>query len=322
MYIRNPETNVWEEVFLPPTGDTLPIGAITEFGGENAPTNWLFCNGQAVSRETYPELFSVIGTTYGDGDGSTTFNVPDFSSRSPMGVGTGTDGTNSETTTLGQEKGEYKHTLTENEMPSHNHLFKFTKQVSNPSSGTDEIYFGIGRNYNTNDNSNKTENKGKDQPHNTVHPVLGVNFIIKAKQSVGIVGTVVSDMNAQGDNDVAPTKVIKDYVDEKQTYSTDEIVVGTWLGKPLYRKVIDFGALPNASSKDVNSGLTNVIMHHIYGVARKADNTTLVLSYATIDPLGNISLVFTNDNKVRIQTGSDRTAYSAYIILEYTKTTD
>ena len=59
-------------------GDTNPIGSVIAFAGSNAPVGYLMCDGSAVSRETYAELFVVIGTTYGSGDGSTTFNLPGF----------------------------------------------------------------------------------------------------------------------------------------------------------------------------------------------------------------------------------------------------
>jgi len=59
----------------------VPVGGIIEFGGSVAPTNFLFCNGAAVSRTTYAALFTAIGTTYGSGDGSTTFNLPDTRGR-------------------------------------------------------------------------------------------------------------------------------------------------------------------------------------------------------------------------------------------------
>lgn len=56
----------------------MPSGAVLPFAGNTVPKGWLLCNGQAVSRTDYDELFSVIGTTYGTGDGSTTFNLPNL----------------------------------------------------------------------------------------------------------------------------------------------------------------------------------------------------------------------------------------------------
>jgi len=75
------------------TGITMPPGMIAPFGMSGAPTGWLICNGSAVSRTTYSALFSAIGTTWGSGNGSTTFNVPDFRGRFLRGraAGSGTD---------------------------------------------------------------------------------------------------------------------------------------------------------------------------------------------------------------------------------------
>lgn len=64
-----------------------PIGSIIPFGGITAPNGFLLCQGQAVSRTTYAELFAVIGTSFGSGDGSTTFNVPDLREATTKGVG-------------------------------------------------------------------------------------------------------------------------------------------------------------------------------------------------------------------------------------------
>ena len=64
----------------------LPTGSVIPFAGKTAPTGWLMCQGQAVSRTTYAQLFSVIGTTFGSGDGSTTFNLPDLRGRVAVGV--------------------------------------------------------------------------------------------------------------------------------------------------------------------------------------------------------------------------------------------
>jgi microcystin-dependent protein len=71
---------------------SLPIGAVSPYAGATSPAGWLFCDGSAVSRVTYKSLFEVVGTTYGAGDGSTTFNIPDIRQRFPLGkaaAGTG-----------------------------------------------------------------------------------------------------------------------------------------------------------------------------------------------------------------------------------------
>ena len=66
----------------------LPIGSYIQFAGSQAPAGFLVCNGGAISRTTYSELFAVIGTTYGSGDGSTTFNLPNLTDRFLQGSAT------------------------------------------------------------------------------------------------------------------------------------------------------------------------------------------------------------------------------------------
>ena len=67
--------------------DGVLAGFIQMYGAASAPTGWLLCNGAAVSRSTYATLFALIGTTYGAGDGSSTFNVPDMRDKFPVGSG-------------------------------------------------------------------------------------------------------------------------------------------------------------------------------------------------------------------------------------------
>lgn len=93
-------------------------GEITSFAGAVVPSGWLLCDGTAVSRATYATLFSAIGTSYGVGNGSTTFNVPDYRGRSVVGAGAGTGLTNR---VIGQALGEETHVLSVTEMPSHAH---------------------------------------------------------------------------------------------------------------------------------------------------------------------------------------------------------
>ena len=80
----------------------MPAGVTVPYAGATSPTGWLLCNGQAVSRTSYPRLFEAIGTTYGQGDGSTTFNVPDLRECNPVGIGKRASGvTNHNELTLG-----------------------------------------------------------------------------------------------------------------------------------------------------------------------------------------------------------------------------
>ena len=103
------------------------------------------------------------------------------------------------------------------------------------------------------------------------------------------------------------------------TYSTDETICGTWLGKPLYRKVIDIGDLPDSTYKDVSTGLSNVNYIRIYGYAFNSSEATLPLPSSAVGSTYSIALLVMNTNEVRIQTGVDRSAYSGYVVVEYTK---
>ena len=69
--------------------DLIPPGAIQMYAGSTSPNGWLFCDGSAISRTDYANLFTAIGTVYGIGDGSTTFNIPDFQARVPIGASSG-----------------------------------------------------------------------------------------------------------------------------------------------------------------------------------------------------------------------------------------
>lgn len=91
----------------------VPTGSITMFAGSSAPTGYLLCQGQAVSRTTYSALFAIIGTTYGTGDGSTTFNLPNLQGKFALGK--------SSSYALGSTGGASTVTLTTNQIPAHTH---------------------------------------------------------------------------------------------------------------------------------------------------------------------------------------------------------
>lgn len=102
------------------TVEALPAGSIIEWTTTTAPANWLICDGAAVSRTTYASLFAVIGTTYGAGNGTTTFNLPDLRGRVPVGVNGATFGW------LGSQGGSEAVSLTTTQLPAHNHTITLT----------------------------------------------------------------------------------------------------------------------------------------------------------------------------------------------------
>jgi microcystin-dependent protein len=114
-------------------GLVMPTGAMLEYAGSAAPTGWLLCNGAAVSRTVYAALFAVLGTAYGAGDGSTTFNLPDRRGKFGVGVdGTYTRGSTGGSTTT-SSAGSHSHTgatgsttLTTAQIPAHNHTITDT----------------------------------------------------------------------------------------------------------------------------------------------------------------------------------------------------
>lgn len=95
----------------------VPIGACMDFAGDVIPDGWLDTNQGAVSRTTYAALFAVIGTQFGSGDGTTTFDLPHKDGRVTVGLKPG----DSDFNILGENGGAKTHTLTVGEMPSHNH---------------------------------------------------------------------------------------------------------------------------------------------------------------------------------------------------------
>lgn len=91
----------------------IAAGFVQVYVGSTPPPGWMFCTGAAISRTTYAELFSVIGTTFGIGDGSTTFNLPDYRGRAIFGM----DSSQSEFSTLGKTGGSKTHTIAFADLP-------------------------------------------------------------------------------------------------------------------------------------------------------------------------------------------------------------
>jgi microcystin-dependent protein len=191
---------------------TFPSGVILPYGGSAAPSSdWLLCYGQAVSRATYSTLFTAIGTTYGVGDGATTFNLPDLRGRTPIGKDdmggsaasritnaiSGFDGT-----TLGAAGGSHTHIqnshthtgTTGTESVSHTHTFDvYNDPAANGTfaggrgsgagisgsvtTGTQSVNHT--HSFTTNSTTATNQNTGGDGAHRNVQPSIIINYIIK-----------------------------------------------------------------------------------------------------------------------------------------------
>lgn len=162
--------------YNPPTM-TLPVGMISPYSGPTAPEGWLICDGSAVSRAAYPDLFAVCGTTYGAGDGTTTFNLPDLAGRVPSGapeVATGTGTSQS----LGTKFGYASYTLAPDQIPPHSHSYSRanTTTPGGPITGSGRYVTSVS----TVETGVYGGSGGATTPHSVVQPSLAVNFIIRA----------------------------------------------------------------------------------------------------------------------------------------------
>jgi len=118
----------------------VPTGCVKMYAGSTPPNTWLICDGSQVSRTTYATLFSVIGTTYGSGDGSTTFNVPNMQGNVVVGHNGGSYN-------RGQTGGSATHTITTAEMPSHSHTGTTDSSGSHSHTGTTDSTGSHSHNY-------------------------------------------------------------------------------------------------------------------------------------------------------------------------------
>jgi len=176
--------------------NAVPVGVVNPFAGATAPSGWLLCYGQAISRTQYPVLFTTLSTTYGSGDGSTTFNIPDMRGRAVAGKddmgGTAASRLTSTvltaSNTLGATGGTETHTLTDAQLPA-------TEIRVNDGSGTYPLFGGAGSTQsgylgrpgtefpnasNTGNAARAMKINGSGNAHLNTQPTIVLNYIIKA----------------------------------------------------------------------------------------------------------------------------------------------
>ena len=172
------------------------VGEVVDYTGSAAPSLWLLAFGQAISRTTYSSLFIVVGTTFGAGDGSTTFNVPDYRGRISVGkddmggstagritvAGCGVNGT-----TLGAVGGAQTHTLTTAQLsvhshgisdPGHAHSYDAALVDNGASGGGTRASVNPSISTSSNTTGITISNAGSGSAHNNVQPIIIINKII------------------------------------------------------------------------------------------------------------------------------------------------
>lgn len=185
----------------------VPPGSVTAFAGISVPGGWLYCDGSAIDRTIYADLFASIGTTYGNGDGETTFNIPNLRGRNVIGL----NSSETDFDVLGETGGEKRHTLTIDEMPAHTHTItdpghahgvtdpghahsyvnnvgdQGVNTLTTQSTAADEVDYGqttgsstTGVTVNTAlTGINITNSTGGSQSHNVLDPYMALRYIIK-----------------------------------------------------------------------------------------------------------------------------------------------
>jgi microcystin-dependent protein len=189
-YIINAENVPVSGGGTPPSGGTtvvaaLPVGSVVSFAGSIVEEGWLVCDGSEASRTIYPDLYVTVGDTYGAGDGSTTFNLPDIQGKVIVGSGAGSGLTDR---LLGSIGGEETHVLSIAEMPIHTHIQDLHNHGVATGGGTiganilsyvtTGVYDYTGSNLHGATATN--QNTGGGLAHNTMPPYIVLTYVIKA----------------------------------------------------------------------------------------------------------------------------------------------
>lgn len=284
-----------------------PVGAIFPFGGTDIPISFLLCDGSAVSRTDYEDLFNVIGTAFGTGDGSTTFNLPDLREAVPKGAGLTGYTVGAHLDADGLAVGEFL----DDRVQSHTHTALNDQQrVYSASSSGNQAAFAQSATSGTNNGRTGATTEVKS---------VGVNYIIKAKQ----IGMPTDFASAVGD-----------IVVDKNTYSTSETVIGKWIdGKPVYQRTIAVTS-PNTTAETNVSiaelGFTNIDKIFITSpsyiylyINNMNQHVPISLGWGS----GDLGIIPATDNShngylVWKVGNSAWISKNGYVTLMYTKTTD
>ena len=293
-------------------GVDIPIGTVIPYTNTTAPEGYLICDGSAVSRTTYSELYDIIGTTYGTGDGSTTFNLPNLKGK----VIVMQDTNDTDFDTLGETGGskyiqDHKHTWASSNgrkyaggMDTSSVQYgsgTYVVKIDDSSANTGGVFTGSG--------GVSVGSSGNLQPY------IVLTYIIKATKTTPVQAEVVNEYDTSTGNTYSC-----DFINDCNNYSTSEVNTGKkWIdGKDIYRKVIDTGSITSAGTKNVAHNITNldkIISFSGYSL-RNNDNLFRPMFYT--ESQAQLQ-VYADTTNVRIYTSWNPAVDESYVILEYTK---
>lgn len=205
--------------------DSLPIAASIEGYWSTPPSGYLLEDGSAVSRTTYADLFASIGTTYGTGDGSTTFNLPDSRGRLTVNI----SATDTEFNAIGLKYGEKTHIVSLAEMPAHSHQQYVTANTGGVALGVDYSADAAGGIYAQGVN---TGQNGLSWARNNIQPSIAKVFAIKYRPSTGATSQLAAGSSLDGYWSSAPTGYLAEdgSAVSRSTYSDLFAAIGTTYG--------------------------------------------------------------------------------------------
>ena len=306
MKARNPSTGNFEKLYVKAL-DSMPVGIILEFptiDSTKLPNGYMFCDGSALSRVEYADLFAIIGTSFGAGDGSTTFNLPTKEGLVSVGI----KSSDTDFDTIGETGGskhlqQHKHTITKEEglfwSPSSGGTWGLNSGSGVSRSNIETDYTGTG-------------NSGNLQPYTVT------NYIIKATQTRPLTATVVNEYNNNQINAYSTN-----YINNINKYSTSETFTGKyWVnGKPIYRKVFSFtlGSTVPADYVVANMPSNYEQVTLLYAIANMSggNKVPIPISWNNAYDCG----IMIQSNRICIRPTWDAFVNATgYVILEYTKT--
>ena len=269
--------------------------------------------------EYYAKLFSLIGTAYGAGDGSTTFNLPTKEGLASVGI----KSNDSDFNAIGKTGGSKTNAFTLNgtaDFDISGDTMSFRYKGSNSWTSNWSKNISIGSNQSNKNLTSGVQLSGSTNSGSILQPFTVTNYIIKVSETRPLTGAIV---NQQSNSDVNTYSC--DYINNRNTYSTNEVFTGKhWIdGKPIYRRVIIHNALDTTTRVATETIAPNSTLSNAWCVGGYVYYATNGYTYPIDSNIGCTVQVSAGYNSITlINNNSNSRTLDFYVFIEYTKTTD